>query len=89
MNEKMVLKVAGKSSVKSLTGSIVKAVEDGKQVELHTIGAGALNQAMKAVTSARGILASQGRDILLKSGFDETIINGEKRTMMKLFVIVQ
>src|SRR5699024_11883537 len=45
------------SSVPSVAGSIVKSLEDNKQVELHTIGASATSQCVKALASARGILA--------------------------------
>lgn len=81
------LKVAGKSSVAGVAGSIVKSIEDRKDVELKAIGASAVNQMVKAVATARGILASKGVDILIKPGFSETIINDEEKTMI-LFKIV-
>ena len=46
---KNILKVAGNSNVSSVAGSIVKSIEDGKKVELHAIGASAVNQCCKAI----------------------------------------
>ena len=45
--EKIILKVAGKSAVPKLAGSIVLSIEDDKEVELHAIGASAISQAVK------------------------------------------
>lgn len=82
-----VLKVAGNSTVSSVAGSIVKSIEDGKKVELHSIGASSINQTCKAIATARGILATKGYDALTKIGFSQTEINGQERTMM-IFKIV-
>ncbi len=83
MKEVYVLKIAGNSTVSSVSGSIIKAVEENnKKVELHAIGASAVNQTCKAIASARGVLASKGYDIYARVGFSETEINGEKRTMI-------
>ena len=86
-SNKNILKVSGHSVVSSVAGSIVKSIEDGKKVELHAIGASAVNQTCKAIASARGILSSKGREALVRIGFSDTKINGEDRTMM-IFIIV-
>ena len=77
-----ILRVAGKSNVPSVAGSIVKSIEDNKEVELHAIGAGAVNQTVKAIGTARGILASKGLDLYARIGFDSAEICGEKKTMI-------
>ena len=77
-----ILKVAGKSNVSSVAGSIVKTIEDNRDVELHAIGASAVNQTCKAIASARGILSTKGIEALVRVGFSETEIDGEVRTMM-------
>ena len=87
MREVNVLKVAGKSSVSSVAGSIVKSIEDNKDVELHSIGASSVNQTVKAIATARGILATKGFDALVRVGFSSTRINEEDKTMM-IFKIV-
>jgi stage V sporulation protein SpoVS len=89
MSEMNVLKVAGKSSVPSVAGSIVKSLESGKEVELHAIGASAVNQTAKAIATARGILASKAKDLYCAIGFSETEIEGEQRTLIVFKVIVK
>jgi len=84
-----ILKIAGKSNVSSVAGSIVKSIEDNKDVELHAIGASSTNQACKAIASARGILATKGIDALVRLGFSETTIDGEVRTMLLFRLILQ
>lgn len=83
-----ILKVAGNSNVLSVAGSIVKAVEDGNRVELHSIGASSVNQTVKAIATARGILATKGYDALVKIGFSNTVIEGYERTLMKFIIVI-
>jgi stage V sporulation protein S len=83
MQEKITLKVAGGSSSKSVAGSIVKSMEEGKSVELSAIGAGAVNQAAKAVALARTIMSSKGYDLYISVGFDTVMIDGEEKTALK------
>lgn len=86
---KRIIKVASNSSVPSVAGSIVKSLEENKQVEVHTIGASATSQCVKALASARGILASKGYDLMFVPGFGSTEIDGQEKTMMIFRVIVQ
>lgn len=84
-------KVKSTSNVKSLAGCIAHSLKgDGdtiaSNVVLHCCGASALSQAVKAVAVSRGFLASNGRDVIMKPGFDTTVIDGEERTIIKLFV---
>lgn len=88
MNEVNILKVAGKSNVSSVAGSIVKSIEDGKKVELHSIGASSINQTVKAIATARGILSAKGHEALVRIGFSETEINGCEKTMMIFKIIL-
>lgn len=88
MKEVNVLKVAGKSNVSSVAGSIVKSIEDNREVELHSIGASSVNQTIKAFATARGILATKGYDALLRVGFSSARINDEDRTMMIFKVVL-
>ena len=83
-----ILKVAGNSNVLSVAGSIVKAVEDGNRVELHSIGASSVNQTVKAIATARGILATKGYDALVKIGVSNTVIEGDERTLMKFIIVI-
>lgn len=80
--EKMTLKVAGKSNPKSVAGSIAKNLQEGKDVEVVAVGAGAVNQAVKAIAIARGFVASQGIDLWMKPAFLDLEIEGETKTGM-------
>ena len=55
-------------------------------VEIQTIGAGSLNQAVKAVCIARGFLAPGGDDIVIVPSFNDIEIDGEQKTAMKLVI---
>jgi stage V sporulation protein S len=82
------IKVSAKSNVKSVAGSITKTLEGGNVAEVVTIGAGALNQATKAIAMARGFVANKGRDAVVRPGFGDTIIDGGERTVIKQFVSI-
>jgi stage V sporulation protein S len=84
---KIVLKVASSSNPSSVAGALVKNMQEGKEVELLAVGAGAVNQAVKAVAIARGYISPQGVDITIKPGFEDVEIEGNKKTAVKLIVI--
>lgn len=80
-------KVANSSTATTLAGAIAWAVRDGEDVELQAIGAGAVNQAVKAVAIARGYLALEGHDIVAVPQFSVvTIPGGEERTALSVQV---
>lgn len=78
------IKVAGKSNVKGVAGSITKSLEDNKEVELTAIGASAVNQSIKAIAMARGFMSVKGHDLYVAPGFGNTHIGGEEVTSIKL-----
>ena len=69
-----------------VAGAIANIYREKKELEIQTIGAGSLNQAIKAVAIARGFLAPSGEDIVLVPAFNEVIINGENKTALKLLI---
>lgn len=84
------LNVSGSSPVKELAGSVIKCYEDGEQfIELRAIGASAVNQMYKALATARGIFAQKGLDLTIRPGYDETDIEGSKRTVMIAKVLIE
>lgn len=87
--ERKKIKVSSKSPVPQLAGSIVISVENGDDVELRAVGASAVNQMYKAVASARGTLASKGKDLYIKPGFDEIREDGVEKTVMIAHIIIQ
>jgi stage V sporulation protein S len=80
------LKVSSKSNPSALAGAIVAVLKDNKHVELNTIGAGALNQAVKAIAIARGFIAPTGQDLSCTPAFADVIIDGGEKTAIKFTV---
>jgi stage V sporulation protein S len=85
-NKKINLKVAGRSEVDKVAGSITKFLQEDIEVSVTAIGAGAVNQMLKSATIARSMIASNGYDLFFTSGFSTEIIDGEEKTAMKLFI---
>lgn len=82
-NEVRILKVKSNANVQSLAGCITACVNKGETVELHAIGAGAVNQMLKATIIARGYVAALGKNLAIIPGFGT--IKGEEngdRTMI-------
>jgi stage V sporulation protein S len=81
-----VLKVAAKSNPNSVAGALAGVVREKGRVEMQAIGAGALNQAIKAVAIARGFVAPGGVDLVCIPAFVDVQIDGEERTAIKLII---
>ncbi|NLK96261.1 MAG: stage V sporulation protein S [Clostridiales bacterium] len=81
-----VLKVSTKSNPNSVAGALAAVIKEKNVVEIQAVGAGAINQAIKAIAIARGFLAPTGRDIVCIPAFTDIEINGEERTAIKLIV---
>lgn len=80
------IKVASSSNVKAVAGSITKSFEEGKEVEVKAVGAGAVNQAVKAIAMARGFVSVRGKDLYCAIGFDTVEIEGMMKTAMKFIL---
>ena len=81
-----VLRVSSKSNPNSVTGALAGVVREQGAVEIQTVGAGALNQAIKAIAIARGFIAPSGMELTCVPAFAEIIINGEEGTAIRLLV---
>lgn len=81
-----ILKVSSKSSPNSVAGAIAGVIRESGAVEVQAVGAGAANQAIKAIAIARGYLAPSGIDLICVPAFISIAIDGEERTAMKLIV---
>ena len=62
------------------------AVRQAGVVEVQVVGAGALNQAIKAVAIARGYVAASGIDLVCVPTFADILIDGERRTAIRLSI---
>ncbi|MGI6208032.1 MAG: stage V sporulation protein S [Anaerolineae bacterium] len=81
-----VIKVSARSRSTSVAGAIAGVIREQKRAEVQAIGAGAVNQAVKAVAIARGYLALDGLDVICIPAFAEVDIDGQERTAVKLIV---
>ncbi len=81
-----ILKVSSKSNPSKVAGAIANVFRENGTVEIQTIGAGSLNQAIKSVCIARGFLAPSGQNLVVIPAFSDIIIDGEEKTAIKLVV---
>ncbi len=81
-----VLKVSSKSTPNSVAGALAGVMRDSGSAEIQAVGAGALNQAIKAVAIARGFVAPSGMDLICIPAFTDVLIDGEERTAIKLII---
>ncbi len=81
-----ILKVAADSKPKKVAGALIETVREEEYAELQAIGAGAVNQGVKAVAIAKSKLKPDGIDITLIPAFMDLEIEGEDRTAIKLIV---
>lgn len=81
-----VLKVSASSKPKSVAGALAAVVRDKGMVEIQAVGAGAVNQGVKAIAIARGFVAPNGIDLVCVPAFSEIEIDGEERTAIRFIV---
>lgn len=81
-----VFKVSAKSNPSSVAGALAGVLREHGRAELQAIGAGAINQAIKAVAIARGYVAPGGMDLICIPAFIDITIEGEERTAIKLII---
>lgn len=80
------LKVSSKSNPSSVAGALANVFREKGNVEIQAVGAGALNQAIKAVAIARGFMAPSGKNLVCIPAFADITIDGEERTAIKLII---
>ena len=82
-----ILKVASRSSPSQVSGAIAGALEKSGVVEIHAIGAGAVNQTVKAIAIARRLIETDAsQTIKVIPGFMELHIDGVRRTGIRFIV---
>ena len=82
------MKVSSSSKPNSVAGAIVGILNDSPEevVEITAVGAGAVNQVVKAVAIGRGFVASSGYDIVMQPAFADVEINGTEKTAINFSV---
>jgi stage V sporulation protein S len=86
---KEVLKVGATSKPISVAGAIAGVIRSQSRVEVHAIGAGAVNQAIKAIAISRGYVAPGGLDLVCIPSFIDLSLDGQERTGIRLLVEVR
>lgn len=81
-----VLKVSARSRSTAVAGAIAGVIREKGRAEVQAIGAGAVNQAVKAVAIARSYLALDGLDVICIPAFTDVTIGDEERTALKLII---
>lgn len=81
-----IIKVKANSRTAAVAGAIAGVVREHKRAEVQAIGAGAVNQAVKALVLARGYLAEDGITVVAIPEFVDVDIEGKVRTAIKIVV---
>ena len=81
-----ILKVSKSSTPNSVARAISAVIREKGEVEIQTIGAGACNQAIKAIAISKGYLAPMGLDLVCSPSFAKIDIDGEDKTAIKIIV---
>ncbi len=85
-NGEEVLKVSTRSRPSAVAGAIAGVIRETGTAEVQSIGAGAANQAIKAIAIARSYLREDGIDIMCVPSFIDVEIDQEERTAIRLLV---
>jgi stage V sporulation protein S len=81
-----ILKVSATSKPKSVAGALAAVLREKGTAEVQAVGAGAVNQAVKAIAIARGYVAPNGIDLVAIPAFAEIMIDNEERTAIRFIV---
>ena len=81
-----VIKVSAGSRTSSVAGAIAGMVREQHRAEVQAIGAGAVNQAVKATAIARGYLLEDGINVVCLPEFTTVDIEGKERTAVRLVI---
>src|SRR5512140_1133415 len=80
------IKVSANSRTSAVAGAIAGVIRENKHAEVQAIGAGAVNQAIKALVLATGYLKSDGIDVACVPEFVDVQIEDKVRTAIKMVV---
>lgn len=81
-----VIKVSAESRTSAVAGAIAGVIRERGRAEVQAIGAGAVNQAIKAAAIARGYLHEEGIEIVCLPEFVTVDIEGKERTAIKITI---
>ncbi len=81
-----VIKVSARSRTAAVAGAIAGVMRESSRAEVQAIGAGAVNQALKAIVIAKGYLAEEGVEVICDPSFVDVTIDGQERTAIRVVV---
>ncbi len=81
-----IIKVSARSRTAAVAGAIAGVMRESGRAEVQAIGAGAVNQSVKAIIIAKGYLAEEGTFIFCVPSFVEVEIDGQERTAIRIVV---
>lgn len=81
-----VIKVSARSRTAAVAGAIAGVMRESQRAEVQAIGAGAVNQAIKAIVIAKGYLAEEDVDIVCTPSFVEVDIDDQERTAIRIVI---
>ena len=81
-----IIKVKANSRTAAVAGAIAGVIREHNHAEVQAIGAGAVNQAIKAMILAKGYLAEEDIHIAAIPEFVDVEIDGKVRTAVKLVI---
>ena len=80
------LKVSSKSEPKSVAGAIAAIVRNGDTVEIHAIGAAAVNQVVKSIAVARNYVQANDIELVCMPAFAQLQVDGTEKTALRFVV---
>ncbi len=81
-----VIKVSARSRTAAVAGAIAGVIRESNRAEVQAIGAGAVNQALKAIVIAKGYLAEEDVNIICIPSFVDVSIDEQERTAIRILV---
>jgi len=84
-----IIKVSARSRSTAVAGAIAGVIREHRYAEVQAIGAGAVNQAVKALAISRGYLERDELDIMFVPYFTEVEIEGQERTAVRFRVDIR
>lgn len=81
-----VIKVSARSRTAAVAGAIAGVLRDNQLAEVQAIGAGAVNQTVKAIIIAKGYMDEEGVQIKCSPSFVDVSIDGQERTAVRFII---
>lgn len=78
------IKVSSSSIPNNVAGAIASMMRTNQQIQIQTIGAAALNQAVKSIAIARGYIIPTGKEVICIPSFHDLMVDGKQITAIRI-----